>query len=336
VGHHGVQRPWHSCRTGTLEHLSLKKSHGNDSGIPTSCLDGITQLNRLTSLKLGGQWSGGQQPLQQFLAQPLPLRQLRLNLKMRLPKLELAHCSQLQDLTIHTPWNLPKGSTLPLQLQSLVVSSGMASGDQLAELQLQRLQQLQYLSLQVAMTARSLQDLTQLQALRHVALVYCTADDAEVSAEAWQQLPQLHELSITYGSGDTPDKDQMLAILRGIEGCRSLTELELEVRAVHVEEPEEDHFDPEVIEERVAACRSLSGLTNLQDLRFSASSQLTAGDALWLTALTGLAHLDLGGIGEGVGEMAATAIACSLRELRFLDLQDCALGDIIIIIKLPN
>jgi hypothetical protein len=37
---------------------------------------GPSQLKQLTSLKLHGKWSDSEQPLQQLLAQPLPLRQL--------------------------------------------------------------------------------------------------------------------------------------------------------------------------------------------------------------------------------------------------------------------
>jgi hypothetical protein len=210
---------------------------------------------------------------------------------MRLPKLDLVHCSQLRVLTIRTPWSIPKESTLPLQLQRLgLFNTGvtLSSAASLAELQLQRLQELQHLSLQVPFTAGSLQELTQLQALQHVALEYTTADDAEETAGVWRQLPHLRELTVLFDEAATPDKRQMLVILRGIEACVSLTKLELEVRAARMEQQGEDDEDPDVVEERVSACRSLAGLTNLQDLGFSWWSQLTAGDALWLTALTGL------------------------------------------------
>jgi hypothetical protein len=319
------------ARLSNLQHLSLSKAES--TGIPTSCLSGVAQLSRLTSLSLGGQWSGGQLQLQQYLAQPLRLRQLRLKLSMHLPKLDLAHCSQLQELTIRTPHGLPKDITLPLQLQRLELSAFGTAEDELAELQVHHLQKLQYLSLlRIQMTARSLQEMTQLQALQHLALGYDTANAAEEVAEVWQLLPQLHERSVRYYDDvdDMPDKRQMLALLRGIRACESLTKLELEVRAVHVEQQGEDSDDegPEVVEEPLQACLYLSGLTNLQDLRIWESSQLTACDALWLTILTGLTHLQLGGLSTGVGELAANAIACSLKELRYLDLQGCNLGSV--------
>jgi Leucine-rich repeat (LRR) protein len=315
------------ARLSNLQQLSL--STAVIDGIPASCLSGVAQLNHLTSLSLAGHWSGGQQPLQQCLAQLPPLRQLRLKLSMLPPKLDLAHCSELQELTFATDDSLPEGTTLPLQLQRLNLSTA-GSGDELAGLQLHRLQELQHLSLRVPMTARSLQDLTQLPALQHVALSYCTAAAAEQTAGVWQQLPQLHELDVQYydDMDDMPDKRQMLAILGGIKACDSLTKLELEVRAVRIEQQQEEDSDddfPDFLHEPVNTC-SLSSLTNLQDLRIVESSQLTAGDALSLTALTRLTRLELGGLDKGVGELAANAIACCLKELRYLDLQHCGLG----------
>jgi hypothetical protein len=49
------------------------------------------------------------------------------------------------------------------------------------------------------------------------------------------------------------------------------------------------------------------------------------GDALALTALTGLTRLELQHLGAGVGDLAATAIACSCKQLRHLDLRKCNL-----------
>ncbi|KAF6254429.1 hypothetical protein COO60DRAFT_319982 [Scenedesmus sp. NREL 46B-D3] len=290
---------------------------------------GCRPAQPLTSLSLAGRWMGGQRPLQQFFAQPLalPLRQLRLALNMRLPKLDLSHCNQLQELSMSSTWNLPRGSALPLQLQRLELFRESGDGESLEELQLQ---QLQYASLHIPMTAQSLHEMTQLQALQHVALGYNDAAAAVVAAATWQQLPQLRELTVAYTHGK-PDRDQMSEILAGVEACSSLTKLKLEVRAVRFEQEEEEEEleygdDPEMVDERVPACGALAGLTNLRDLRIVNTSQLPHGDALQPTALTGLTSLVLAGLGEGVGELAANALACCQKQLRHLDLQDCDLG----------
>jgi hypothetical protein len=50
------------------------------------------------------------------------------------------------------------------------------------------------------------------------------------------------------------------------------------------------------------------------------------GDALALTALIGLTRLVLERCNASVGDLEATAIAYSCKQLRHLDLQRCALG----------
>jgi hypothetical protein len=52
------------------------------------------------------------------------------------------------------------------------------------------------------------------------------------------------------------------------------------------------------------------------------------GDALALSALTNLTRLNLSGMRAGVGDLAASALACSLKQLRHLDLTDCNLGSL--------
>ncbi|KAF6248730.1 hypothetical protein COO60DRAFT_1706822 [Scenedesmus sp. NREL 46B-D3] len=70
----------------------------------------------------------------------------------------------------------------------------------------------------------------------------------------------------------------------------------------------------------------LAGLTNLKDLSILYGSKvLTPGDALALTALTGLTRLVLRFSGAGVGDEAATALAGSCHLLRHLDFTDCHL-----------
>jgi hypothetical protein len=76
-------------------------------------------------------------------------------------------------------------------------------------------------------------------------------------------------------------------------------------------------------------------MKTLKDLCFEESSwqipmiTLLPGDARALTALTGLTRLVLRGLGSGVGDVAATALACSLRQLRHLDLHSCDLGGMV-------
>jgi hypothetical protein len=171
-----------------------------------------------------------------------------------------------------------------------------------------------------------LQNIAQLQSLQHVALAYWSLQDALETAAVWQHVPQLRELSVRVTDGGDP-----AGILRGIETCSGLTKLELQVCPVRITDEIEDFVDSEEEEEeesymRLPACGRLAGLTNLQDLCIASSSRLLDGDAIKLTALTGLTHLVLGGLGQGVGELAANALACSLKQLRHLDLQDCELG----------
>lgn len=84
-------------------------------------------------------------------------------------------------------------------------------------------------------------------------------------------------------------------------------------------------------------CASIAGLTRLKELECCSledvanSTGLSAcgvvpGDVLALTALTALTHLRLSGGGACVSDAAAAALACSLKQLRYLDLRDCELG----------
>jgi hypothetical protein len=61
-------------------------------------------------------------------------------------------------------------------------------------------------------------------------------------------------------------------------------------------------------------------------LVIKSSSELVPGDALALTALTALTCLDLNGGGCGVDDVAAIALACSLTQLRSLDLGEARLS----------
>uniref|UniRef100_A0A383VB07 Uncharacterized protein n=1 Tax=Tetradesmus obliquus TaxID=3088 RepID=A0A383VB07_TETOB len=114
---------------------------------------------------------------------------------------------------------------------------------------------------------------------------------------------------------------QWQVICNGIAASSSLTKLELDV----VVYPEDQEHDGPVY---VEVCAKLAGLTNLNALCM-ADSCLVPGDALALTALTGLTRLELKGTGAGVGDLAATAIASSCQQLRHLDLSSCELGSMV-------
>jgi hypothetical protein len=87
------------------------------------------------------------------------------------------------------------------------------------------------------------------------------------------------------------------------------------------------HVGVEVVPEEAAevarsasVCGGLARLTNLQDLEVW-GPRLAPGDAMALTALTGLTRLSLRGIGHGLGNAAAVALARSLTQLSCLDIQ---------------
>jgi Leucine-rich repeat (LRR) protein len=170
----------------------------------------------------------------------------------------------------------------------------------------------------------------QLPALQQLVLQYDSAEYAADTAAAWQQLPQLQELTVEYRR-DYPSREWLEAILAGVAAATSLTKLNLEAVILEVTSEEEDLGDGLIADHRVerydpAACGSLTGVTRLKDLCISENSCLVPGDALALTALTGSTRLVLDGLFDAVGDAVATALACSLRQLRHLDLRACELS----------
>lgn len=75
-------------------------------------------------------------------------------------------------------------------------------------------------------------------------------------------------------------------------------------------------------------CGSLAGLKCLQSLHLQ-FCMLPLEDALALTALTNLTEPHLDHAGAAVTDVVATALACSLRQLRLLSLTGCELGDMV-------
>lgn len=302
------------ARLSSLQQLRLS-TVGYDIRVPVSCLAGIAGLRQLTELVLEGYWDEKvEQPLQQLFAQPLPLRRL----KLRLPLVSLSSLTRLEEF--ETDCIVHDGAVLPAQLQRLRLPYLESTGAITA------LQQLQELRLGVEFQDRAeLLRLAQLPSLRHVALRYKHVAYAAETAAAWQHLPQLQELFIRF-EYDGPDEQEMGDILAGLAACTQLTKLDLPL-AVYVDGPAHDEGDGEFFFSElqpVAACASLARLTGLRHLAAPVAC-IVPGDALALTALIGLTHLRLGAE-SGVDDVVASALACSLKQLRHLDLSSCELG----------
>jgi Leucine-rich repeat (LRR) protein len=282
-------------------------------------LAGLSQLSQLTSLWIDGDWHGSLDDVQQLLAQPLLLRQLHLHPHSGLPILNLSHLKQLERLDL---WAFPVGSVLPLQLKQLYLEA-RTSADVLSAVL--PLQQLQRLSLAVGFTEHQpLLQLAQLPSLQHISLDYRQPDEAVGGSAAWRHLP-LQELSLAFNDY-LPRPEQMATLLDAVADCTQLTKLKIEACAfVLNDDNEEDPID--VLP--VAACGKLACLKHLKSLCITEVSKLVPGDVLYLTALTGLTRLELAGLGPAVDDVAANALACSLKQLQHLDLARCELGSMV-------
>jgi Leucine-rich repeat (LRR) protein len=224
----------------------------------------------------------------------------------------------MQELVLRL--QLPVGSVLPVQLQQLHLQAWYSSDAVSVVLPLQ---QLQRLSLAQGFTEHQpLLQLAQLPALQHLSVEYTEAHVAAAGAAVWLQLPQLRELEITFGD-EAPLPSHIAAILDVHAACTQLTRLHLE--AVQSLSEEYAYAQP------VAACSKLAGLKNLRNLCIAQGSKLVPKDVRALTALTGLTQLVLSGLESAVDidDVAATALACSLKQLQHLDLSDCTLGGMV-------
>jgi hypothetical protein len=303
-------------RLSSLQQLCLRRPYSEDSNASAAgnCLAGIVQLSRLTLLRLHGTWPDLQQPLQQLLAQPLPLQQLDLNLAHgRQPPavpVNLAALTQLQELT--TCCELPSGVQLPRSLRSL--SQPLCQDGNNLTTAVLPLHQLTYLSLSIEyQQCQPLLQLARLPALHHLQLAYYNPADAAATAAAWPQLPQLRGL-LLMNCSDLPMQEHMPALLPALAAARSITNLGWD-----------EHWQQD--EAAVAVCPSLARMTNLEVLVFS--SALVPGDALALTALTNLRTLILNCDSGGVDDFVATSLACSLKQLRHLDLSYCKMHSMV-------
>jgi hypothetical protein len=313
------------ARFSNLQRLQLGGEHER---MPGSCLAGIAQLSKLTQLQIGAIGIGNihddvHEPLQQLLAQPLPLRLLQLNVQAMLP-LDLTALTQLEELITDGAHQ----AKLPGHLRSVKMTGVHLVGSLQPLMGLQQLQHLDVcICLDVDATADVLTLTQRLPMLKHLALQYTFARDAALASRTWQKLPQLLKLSFDYEAGSEVHQSQIDDILAGVAAATSLTKLELEafVADGEIEVGEDDDDDCEQCAP-VAVCRQLSKLTGLRDLSFTDYTYLKPGDAQWLTALTNLTRLVLCNMRDGFGDAAAAAIASSLTQLRQLNLGWCELG----------
>jgi hypothetical protein len=305
------------ARLTSLQHLELWI--GTD-GIPVSVLAGVAQLSQLTALTLQGWWDGIKQPLEQLLAQQLPLRKLDVSMRDDIrdspqPVLDIKHLTTLEQLS--TVGQLPEGSALPAQLKQLQLEQCSASNFAAV----MPLQQLQRLNLYIVTdSAGEVARLAQLPALQHLTLSYTTLRLAAATAHVWRQLPQLQELHVKEMDDNDPGMVvQTQSILAGIAAATSLTHLHLHSWSLYKKEMS----DVEMAD--IIVCPRLAGLSRLQKLYIhSPMGGSDPFDALALTALTGLTHLDLAGSSSLVATDSATALAHSLTRLRHLDMGECS------------
>jgi hypothetical protein len=308
-----------------LQQLRLQGGYGlRDDAY--SCLPGIAALKQLSVMTLLG-FKLDSQPLQQLLLEPLPLRQLHLaGPGYRLCKsLHVAALTQLTRFSLDE--QLPADAVLPPQLLALQIGGWL---NDLSLPVLLRLPQLHTLGMRVACREPgAVLCLTHLQSLQCLALQYINAYDAVATAAAWPQLPLLQQLRLEFHHphGVQTDDRQLAVILSQLAAAPGLTKLKLSAHAVSVHgEQFERCPPPQPVVLRVWPCAALAAVSRLRDLSFLKGSALDTGDALALTALTGLTRLVLAGVGSGVGGEVAAALAAALTQLRHLDLQHCDLG----------
>jgi hypothetical protein len=285
-----------------------------------SCLAGIAQLSQLTLLEVGVHEEHHAE-LQQLLAQPLPLRVLHLDEYEELPLLDLSNLTQLQRFGNHMELN----AVFPPQLQQLD-ASWLPAAQYSALMPLRQLQDLRFVVDNE--DSSPLLRLAQLPALQQLSLEYQFGNAAAGTAAAWREMRPLCELTLELAF-ERASMRQWRVILAGLAAATQLTKLQLcaavRYSAGRDAEGEEDMQGP--------VCAKLTGLSNLKELRVwhlvikrSNALLLPPGDALALTALTGLTKLELQWLCDGVGDLAAAAIAGSCKQLCHLDVQDCSLG----------
>jgi hypothetical protein len=171
--------------------------------------------------------------------------------------------------------------------------------------------------------------LTQLPALQTLLLFYAKPECAAGNAPAWARLLQLKFLDIK--SGHTT-RQQMAGIEAGAAAATTLERffIRLDHPVGAADQPaagQQAAADgvADAAGEPLAVCASIARLTNLVRLELNLTP-MARGDALALTALTGLSHLSISAAKQRVGDVAATALAVNMTRLRHLDLEACDLG----------
>jgi hypothetical protein len=188
------------------------------------------------------------------------------------------------------------------------------------------LQQLQHLTVELDLKDDEEQKLVlqlpQLAALQTLSLGYKGLEGVAAAAATWVLLPQLKDLGVVYWLGDWQPGMQavyegfMASIVAGAAAATWLTSLHLAARGTD----RQGHAKPGAI----SVCGSLTSLAGLRELQL-ADVCLAPGDALALTALTGLTCLVLNGVRDGVGDGAAVGVARSLTQLQQLELRRCSI-----------
>jgi hypothetical protein len=233
-----VDGPALSSALAQLSNLQQLRLAGSSPSmaLPTTCLPGITQLSRLTTLRLEGSWEGPDSgdalrarpnhacvtdALKQLLQHALPLRQLHLGFSVGCQPSELSLAALTELTHLHIGFPVLGLSLLPPQL--LQLDWGKCAPHDVAGVQ-----QLQQLKLHVAFGhVLPLLRLTQLRALTELVLTYDNAEHVFSTRAAWQQLPQLRELDMSRVV--QPCEQQWGAIRRAAAACTGLTRLELGV-----------------------------------------------------------------------------------------------------------
>uniref|UniRef100_A0A383WJT9 Uncharacterized protein n=1 Tax=Tetradesmus obliquus TaxID=3088 RepID=A0A383WJT9_TETOB len=317
------------ARLSSLQQLTLANSYGLCMD-PAGCLEGVAGLSQLTLLDLEAVlfdyavWTGEDTWLHALFCGIVQLRVLRLPASVNdWPSFDFAPMTQLQELTNRRGTSFTEVQ-FPAQLRQLDFGALMELHQLDAVVQLQQLQgltcDLWLRDVQLPDVVQLLQPLAQMPALQHLSLTLDNPYMAAAVAAALAQLPQLCELRVGVGHWQMLIlRDQWEVIRAGLAAATSLTKLELATSVWPSPAPVVHDWPGEAVE----ACGALAGLTKLSNLHIRA--HLSPGDALALSALTGLTRLVLEDVGEGVGDEAAAAVARSCRQLQHLDLSRCKL-----------
>lgn len=184
------------------------------------------------------------------------------------------------------------------------------------------LKQLQHLTIWPTFAEqRQLLQLPQLPDLRVLHLRFTEVGAAAAAAPTWVLLPQLRGLQLHLWCKAAADRQHVPAILAAAAAASQLTSLQLSLAGELVQMQQ---MDP------MPLCGSLVGLRGLRDFSLASASSLQAvclvpGELVDLTAFTHLTRLVLSHVRDGAGELQATALLRSLKQLQHLDLQRCSI-----------